>query len=126
MIKVHPSSSHKMSIIFSCIVSINPYHLTMRYLLVFKDGTHMTLSQKEGEAVVKAKIENRNFALRGAAYDVYGVDRCKPYNRDNFPSDQVEMMERRELANPEERQYLIDLKILPPQKAEDISIMNDD
>jgi len=78
----------------------------MRYIITFKDGSTLRVSQPEGEAIAKAVVEERGFILRGAAYDKWQVATVKPINREHFDRDFVEQQRQAELNSPTEQKYL--------------------
>jgi hypothetical protein len=84
--------------------------------MIYFKGNEPTkrVSQKIGEGVIKAKLENGNVEIKGGLYDTVMIDRIVPINTDHgFDRDYVELSERAELANPEERKYLDQFTSLP-------------
>ncbi len=84
--------------------------------MIYFKGNEPTkrVSQKIGEGVIKAKLENGNVEVKGGLYDTVMIDRIVPITTDHgFDKDYVELSQRAELSNPDERKYLEHSNSLP-------------
>ena len=78
--------------------------------MIYFKGSDKTIrvSQRIGEIAIEAKKANGNVEIKGGLYDTAMIDRIVPIEKSHgFTQDFVEQNQRAEIANKEEKEYLL-------------------